>query len=107
MNNKPITFYPTKEVIEMLCPIVNISYDALLNDDRRRPLPDKRKLIWRILFDIFKLTHEGIGFYVKRERSTITTGLTYILNLISTEPELKNQFTTIFLINQFCRLKLP
>jgi len=73
-----------------------VSVEDIKGDNRKRPIPDIRKIYSKILFDN-GYTREKTGETINRNHSTITVNLTKFDNLYQTDFGFKNNYDEILL----------
>ena len=72
------------------------SYEDLVSNKRQRPLPDYRRIIWKILREDFELTFRKIeDLFDVKHHSSILNGINSITEYIQQDKNLKNDYLLI------------
>lgn len=69
-------------LIAFVCEQYKLTVDQLMSKSRKMPLPMARKYLSFFMYYYFEMTQEDIAKYLNRERSTITTNISYAIGLI-------------------------
>tara|TARA_R110002020_G_scaffold453868_1_gene669080 strand:+ start:185 stop:565 length:381 start_codon:yes stop_codon:yes gene_type:complete len=72
------------------------SYEDIISNKRHRPLPDYRRIIWKILREDFELSFRKIlDLFDLKNHSSIINGIDAITDYIQQDKNLKNDYLLI------------
>ena len=72
------------------------SYEDIISNKRQKPLPDYRRIIWKILREDFELSFRKIlDLFDLKNHSSIINGIDAITDYIQQDKNLKNDYLLI------------